>query len=96
MAVAERILDMVAAVPPGFVATYGDIAARAGTPSPRLVGRVLAELSDDDTPWHRIIRSNGRPAAHSIEEQCARLRAEGVTVTDGRINLRRFRWRDGA
>lgn len=94
MVVAERILEIVGAVPVGRVATYGDIAARAGTPSPRLVGRVLAELSDDATPWHRILRSSGRPAAHSVDEQCARLRAEGVVVIDGRVDLRRFRWTD--
>lgn len=93
MVLAERILDMVAAVPAGCVATYGDIAARAGTPSPRLVGRVLAVLSDDETPWHRIVRANGTPAAHLFDEQCQRLRAEGVDVIRGRIDLRRFRFR---
>lgn len=93
MRLADRILDMVAAVPRGRVATYGDIAALAGTPSPRLVGRVLAELSDDATPWHRIIRANGMPAAHLIDEQCARLRSEGIQVTRGRIDLAQYRWR---
>lgn len=96
MVVAERILDMVAAVPPGWVATYGDIAARSGTPSPRLVGRVLAELSDDDTPWYRIVRANGTPAAHLLEEQCRLLRSEGVEVMHGRVDLRRFRFRPRA
>jgi alkylated DNA nucleotide flippase Atl1 len=95
MAVAERILDMVSAVPAGCVATYGDIAARAGTPSPRLVGRVLAELSDDDTPWYRIVRANGTPAAHLLDDQCQLLRSEGVEVVGGRVDLRRFRFRDG-
>lgn len=93
MQLAERILDIVASVPAGRVTTYGDIAALAGTPSPRLVGRVLAELSDDDTPWHRVLRANGTPAAHLLDEQCARLRAEGVAVAAGRVNLRRYRWR---
>lgn len=92
MVLAERILDMVAAVPPGRVATYGDIAARAGTPSPRLVGRVLAELSDEGTPWYRILRANGTPAPHLLAEQCALLRAEGVVTVGGRVDLRRYRW----
>lgn len=96
MVVAERILDMVSAVPSGRVATYGDIAARAGTPSPRLVGRVLAELADDGTPWHRIVRANGTPAAHLLDEQSRLLRSEGVDVVDGRVDLRRFRFRAGA
>lgn len=92
MVLADRILDVVASVPPGRVTTYGDVAARAGTPSPRLVGRVLAELSDERTPWHRVLRANGTPAEHLVAEQCARLRAEGVTVTAGRVDLRRYRW----
>lgn len=96
MVLAERILDMVASVPRGNVATYGDIAALAGTPSPRLVGRVLAELSDDATPWYRILRANGTPASHLVVEQCERLRSEGVEVNGGRVDLRRFRWRPRA
>lgn len=93
MVMAERILDMVSAVPPGHVATYGDIAARAGSPSPRLVGRVLAELSDDDTPWFRIVRADGTPAPQIRDEQSALLRADGVMVVGGKVDLRHYRWR---
>lgn len=92
MDLAERILDTVAAVPAGRVTTYGDVAARAGSRAPRFVGRVLAELSDDATPWHRVVRADGTPAAHLRAEQCARLRAEGVEVENGRVSLRRYRW----
>lgn len=93
MELAGRMLDQVAAVPAGWVATYGDIAARAGSRSPRLAGRVLAEMSDETTPWHRIVRADGTPAAHLRLEQTGRLIEEGVTVTDGRIDLARYRWR---
>jgi methylated-DNA-protein-cysteine methyltransferase-like protein len=80
MELAARMLDQVASVPPGFVATYGDIAARAGSRSPRLVGRVLSEMSDDTTGWHRILRADGTPAEHLRTEQIGRLVAEGVQV----------------
>lgn len=93
MELAGRILDQVAAVPAGSVATYGDIAARAGSRSPRLAGRVLAEMADETTPWHRIVRADGTPAAHLRSEQTARLVGEGVVVSDGRVDLMRFRWR---
>lgn len=93
MALAQRMLDEVSAIPAGHVATYGDIAGRAGSPSPRLAGRVLAELSDDTTPWYRILRADGTPAAHLRAEQCALLIGEGVEVINGRVNLRRYRWR---
>ncbi len=96
MQVASRILDQVAAVPAGFVATYGDLAARAGSPSARLAGRVLAELSDESVPWHRVVRSDGTPAPHLRTEQTALLRAEGVAVHNGRVDMARYRWKPPA
>jgi methylated-DNA-protein-cysteine methyltransferase related protein len=93
MELAHRMLDVVAQIPAGTVATYGDVAARAGSRSPRLAGFVLSQLSDDDTPWHRVLRSNGTPAPHLALEQIGRLRGEGVEVLDGRVDLQRFRWR---
>ena len=95
-ALVARMLDQVASVPAGFVATYGDIAARAGSRSPRLAGRVLAECSDQHIPWHRIVRADGRPVPHLFDRQVELLAAEGVVVTDGRVDLRRRRWRPEA
>ena len=94
MDLAQRMLDVVARIPAGKVATYGDVAARAGSRSPRLAGFVLAQLVGRDTPWHRVLRANGTPAPHLANEQLGRLRSEGVEVLDGRVSLRRFRWRD--
>jgi methylated-DNA-protein-cysteine methyltransferase-like protein len=94
MELAQRMLDVVAEIPVGRVATYGDVAARAGSHSPRLAGFVLAQLSDENTPWHRVLRANGTPAPHLATEQLARLRAEGVRAQDGRVEMKKFRWRD--
>ena len=94
MDLAQRMLDVVAQIPAGRVATYGDIAARAGSASPRLAGFVLSQLADEDTPWHRVVRANGTPAPHLAAEQIRRLQAENVEVIDGRVNLKTFRWRD--
>jgi alkylated DNA nucleotide flippase Atl1 len=91
---ANRMLEIVAAVPAGRVTTYGDVAARAGSPSPRLAGRVLSQLSDDDTPWHRVVRADGSPAPALLDRQSKLLAAEGVPVVNGRVNLRRYRWTD--
>lgn len=88
----ERVRDTVAAIPEGSVATYGDIAALAGASTPRLVGRVLGE-DGQDLPWHRVLRADGTPAKHLREEQCARLLAEGVLSRNGRVDLKRYRWR---
>jgi len=86
----ERVREVVAAIPPGRVLAYGDVAARAGLRSPRLVGRIMAEDSAD-LPWHRVLRADGTPAPHIAREQLARLRAEGVLASDGRIPMHRYR-----
>lgn len=91
MELAQRMLEVVAAIPVGSVATYGDVAARAGSPSPRLAGRVLAELSDDDTPWYRVLPASGRPAPHLAAQQLRMLVAEGVVALDGRVDMGRYR-----
>lgn len=70
--------------------SYGDVAARAGLRSARLVGRIMAEDSAD-LPWHRVLRSDGTPAPHLAEEQLARLRADGVLAVGGRIPMHRYR-----
>lgn len=89
----ERIREIVRAVPRGRVSTYGDIAARAGASSPRIVGKVLSE-DGHDLPWHRVLRSTGRPAEHIARRQLELLRVEGVLAEGDRVDLREYRWRD--
>ena len=50
----ERVRALVAAIPPGRVATYGDIAAAAALSSPRIVGWIM-RTDSSDLPWHRVI-----------------------------------------
>lgn len=81
----RRILDVIRSLREGEVVTYGDIAADAGYPKlSRFVGRLLA-LTDDDLPWWRVVNSAGRLVPGHEREQAQLLRAEGVTVTDGRV-----------
>ena len=91
-----RIFAAIAAIPPGRVASYGAIAARAGLPGrARLVGRVLGEVLDGmELPWFRVLRSSGQiafpPGSRGFREQSRRLRAEGVEVKNGKVPLSRF------
>ena len=84
---AARIVAQIRAIPEGFVRTYGDIDPRA----PRAVGRVLA-TSTEDLPWHRVVRSDG--TAPKGRRQLDLLRAEGVPLRGGRIDLARARLPD--
>jgi alkylated DNA nucleotide flippase Atl1 len=81
----DKILARVRAIPEGFVQTYGDIDPTA----PRLVGQVLAGLTDTDVPWHRVVRSDGRAPIGA--EQLRRLRREGVPINGQRVDLARAR-----
>jgi methylated-DNA-protein-cysteine methyltransferase-like protein len=91
------IRRVIAAIPRGRVASYGEIAQRAGLPGrARLVGRVLGESGVERLPWHRVLRSSGQsafpPGSRGFREQSQRLRMEGVVVINGRVNLQLYGW----
>ncbi|MEU4414268.1 MGMT family protein [Nocardia salmonicida] len=86
----EKVRELVAAIPPGRVSTYGDIAAAAGLSSARTVGWIM-RTDTADLPWHRVIGASGRPAAHLATRQLRLLTEEGVPVVDGRVVLRTAR-----
>ena len=56
-----RVLDVVDAIPPGQVMSYGDIAEYLGAGGPRQVGRVLASYGGG-VAWWRVIHADGTPA----------------------------------
>jgi len=82
----ERVRGLVAAIPSGQVATYGDIASAAGLSSARIVGWIM-RTDSSDLPWHRVVPASGRPTAHLADRQLELLRAEGVLSDGGRIPL---------
>ncbi len=88
---------MVALIPPGKVASYGQVAALAGMPRhARLVGRTLGNLPRDSRlPWHRVVNASLkisiRPGSGGHRLQRQRLEAEGVTFVGQRIPAA-FRW----
>jgi len=95
----DAILAVVQSIPPGKVATYGQIAALANLPGrARLVGTVLKKLPPDSgVPWHRVVNAKGeislRGDGVSVTEQALLLADEGVQIDDrGRIRLADSRW----
>jgi alkylated DNA nucleotide flippase Atl1 len=78
----SEILRRVRAIPPGFVATYGDLCPEA----PRRAGAVMAANDDPDLPWHRVVRADGSLAVG--ERQRRLLEAEGVPFRGRRVDLR--------
>ena len=86
----ETVRALVASIPVGKVSTYGDIAAAAELPSPRIVAWIM-RTDSSDLPWHRVIRASGRPAPHLETRQLELLRAEGVLAKYGRVPLAEVR-----
>ena len=81
----RRFAEVMLALGEGEVVSYGDIAEDAGYPGlSRRVGHLLAS-TDDDLPWWRVVNSAGRLVPGNEREQTALLKAEGVTVQDGRV-----------
>jgi methylated-DNA-[protein]-cysteine S-methyltransferase len=95
-AFARRVLNAVRRVPPGRVATYGDIAALAGSPRAwRAVGSIMRECRDPSIPCHRIIAAGGAIGGYGGNLQLKRelLRAEGLEVTRSRVRqFQAVRW----
>jgi O-6-methylguanine DNA methyltransferase len=93
---AARVLSVVRRIPPGRVATYGDVAALAGAPrAARAVGNIMRECRRPDVPCHRVIAAGGRLGGYGGSETLKRslLVAEGVTVSGSRVReLDRVQW----
>jgi len=83
-----RVLAAVRRIPPGRVATYGDVAAAAGVPrAARAVGNIMKGCRAPGVPCHRVIAAGGRLGGYGGSEGLKRalLVAEGVIVAGRRI-----------
>ena len=80
---------IVASIPAGSVASYGEVGRLAGF-GPRQAGRLVARL-DEDVPWWRVVYADGTPATCHDGGARALLQAEGVPFRDGRVDMERLR-----
>jgi methylated-DNA-protein-cysteine methyltransferase-like protein len=97
----DRVKRLIADIPIGRVATYGQIAACAGNHrASRQVAWLLHSSSrKDNLPWHRVINSRGGislPIGGGFEEQRMLLEAEGIVLDQkGRVDLKKYLWNPG-
>ena len=98
----DKVFIIVQQIPPGRVASYGQIAEMLGAPgAARTVGWALASMSDAQAaivPWQRVINKAGRCSMRSFEhaaaEQQGLLEAEGVEFSAaGYTHWQRFGWK---
>lgn len=95
----RQILEVIALIPYGKVATYGQIAKLAGLPKhARLVGYVLKHLDkSSEIPWYRVINSQGKISVTHINQQGENvqqslLEQEGIYLLNGKVSLKKFVW----
>lgn len=92
----NRIYEVVRQIPPGRVATYGQVATVVGAPATaKQVGDAMAALRHDHpepaVPWQRVINAQGKVSTGPRQQHL--LEQEGVVFTvKGATDLRRFGW----
>lgn len=97
----ERIYEAVKKIPRGFVATYGQVAELAGNPKmARAVGNALHKNSDPEhIPCYRVVNSKGELAGAFAfgggDVQAELLRADGIEVIDGKVDLEKYGFQFG-
>ena len=79
----DTINAIVREIPRGSVMSYGQVAGLAGTTA-RVAGWAMANVTEDDVPWHRVVGSDGylrigrrSPALKEVQQRL--LREEGVS-----------------
>lgn len=95
----RQILEVIALIPYGKVASYRQIAKLAGLPKhARLVGYVLKHLDEESKiPWYRVINSQGKISVSRLNEkgeniQQVLLEEEGVYLLNNKVSLKVFGW----
>ncbi len=93
------MLQTVRRIPPGRVATYGDVARMAGRPgAARAVGNLMRSASWPGLPYHRVVAAGGQLGGFGSAPRLKAelLGAEGVVVRGRRIlRFADLRWPGG-
>ncbi|UBQ38590.1 MGMT family protein [Acinetobacter johnsonii] len=96
---APMIFQVIAQIPYGRVASYGQIARLAGIPKhSRLVGYVLKHMdADSSLPWYRVINSQGKISLSKLNDQGQNIQAqllmtESILVIGDKVKMKEFQW----
>lgn len=82
----EEVATVLLRLEPGEVVSYGEVAEEAGFPgAARAVGNLVR--TTPGLPWWRVVARSGRLAPGHEQRQAELLRAEGVTITNGRVRM---------
>ncbi|WP_255950631.1 MGMT family protein [Streptomyces odontomachi] len=87
----DDVRDVVASIPPGSVASYGDIGRRIDL-GPRQVGRAMGLLAEG-VPWWRVVHADGTPASCHGGRAREFLNDEHTPMRGTRVDMERARYR---
>lgn len=94
----QKVYDFLRTIPRGKVVTYGQIAERLGNKNlSRAVGNILHVNPNPDVyPCYKVVNAQGKLSEHfgfgGPEEQKRRLEADGIQVTGGKVDLKKYQW----
>ena len=89
----QRCYDLLKLIPEGKVTTYGEMAKALNTKAWRAVGSAMAKNKNLFViPCHRVVRSDGAIGQYALgaDKKSELLKTEGVSITDGKVNLEEF------
>ncbi|MEK6918445.1 MAG: MGMT family protein [Nanoarchaeota archaeon] len=98
MKLAEKVYYYCKKVPRGKVTTYGEIARVIGTKGYRAVGGALNRNPHAPVvPCHRVVNSKGElhGFAWGINKKELMLKKEGITITKGKVDLKKYGYKFG-
>lgn len=95
----SRVYKVVAGIPKGRVATYGQVAKLAGSPgAARAVGMCMSHNKDTKAvPCHRVVGSTGKLTGYAygsgITTKKKMLEKEGVVFKGASVDLAKSGWK---
>jgi methylated-DNA-protein-cysteine methyltransferase-like protein len=90
----KQVYEVVAEIPEGFVASYGQIAAMLGRPNAaRGVGWAMRHCPEE-LPWQRVVMSDGSVTGGVWAElRRVRLIEEGIKILpNGKVDMTVYQW----
>ena len=90
----KKTIEIIKAIPPGYVMTYGQVAEAAGNRrGARQVAWILSGMSKaHELPWHRVINAKGE-ISHTGSEQRELLELEGwLFILNHKVDLAVYRY----
>ena len=96
----QKVYEFLRAIPKGKVVTYGQIAAMLGNKNLcRAVGNILHGNPDPDRyPCYKVVNARGNLSEHfafgGLDGQKRRLEADGIEVRSGKVDLKKYQWKN--